>query len=130
MQPEERGVCAEESLPKERKSRERISFLSLLTNVVSMNVHTLLSLLHRRAGLSEGRGRYNWKGWGTRGCSVSFHAFMHLAIGLVMAGLGLSAVLSLSGSDSGRSVKLIKRADLPWGEGGEQIGFSLESFWS
>ena len=40
-----------------------------------------------------------------------------------MAGLGLSAVLSLSGSDSGRSVKLIKRADLPWGEGGEQRGF-------
>ena len=29
MQPEERDVCAEESLPKERKSRERISFLSL-----------------------------------------------------------------------------------------------------
>ena len=73
----------------------------------------------------EGRGRYNWKRWGTRGCSVVFHAciVVVLAICVGMAGLGLSAVLSLSGSDSGRSVKLIKRADLPWGEGGEQRGF-------
>ena len=49
---------------KGRVENKHISFLSLLTNVVSMNVHTILSSLHRRAGLSWGGGgrrRFYWK---------------------------------------------------------------------
>ena len=68
-----------------------------------MAVHNMmLSILSSWAGLDAVRGRYNWKGL----VAVSGAVPCVLWLVFEMAGLhsGLSAVLSLSGSDSGRSV--------------------------
>lgn len=73
MQPEERGVCVEGSLPKERKSREQTHLFSVSLDKCCINECTYNIVVTAPPGGAEwGGGRWGKVaviGSDTRGCS-------------------------------------------------------------